>query len=92
LQSAFWGLPRMVQALPMFAAAASAIKSGTGGRFRRRATRTRSGVNIRQMVSFMKTADSAPAEKTAYHNRPRALVARRRIARSVASKNPDNSR
>ena len=56
----FCGLPTSVATLPMFELVASAIRYGSKGNFPRWITVTTSGVNIRQIVSFTKSAERIP--------------------------------
>ena len=56
----FCGLPTSVATLPMLALVASAIRYGSSGSFPRRITAMTSGVNIKQIVSFISNADRVP--------------------------------
>ena len=60
--SAFCGLPTSEQALPTFEETARAIRYGAAGCSSRLVTRKSNGANIRQIVSFMNSAERTPGE------------------------------
>jgi hypothetical protein len=57
--------------LPAFADKTNPNRYGTGSRCNRWTRRTSTGVNIRQMVSFMKSAESSPLEAITSASSPR---------------------
>jgi len=64
-----------VTTLPILEEVASAIRKGIGFNFVWFKASIRSGVNIKQIVSFTKSADRMPLEKDTKHNRRKEFLA-----------------
>lgn len=71
----FCGLPVKVTTLPMLEEVANAMRKGTGLSFVWFKASIRSGVNIKQIVSFTKSADRMPLEKETKHNKRKEFLA-----------------
>jgi hypothetical protein len=90
--SIFCGLPIDVAHEPAFALVASAMRYGLPSRPERRAISATSGVNIRQIVSFKKSAESTPETKTTIASRIRGERAIESTRPPAMRKKPDTRR
>jgi hypothetical protein len=84
----FCGLPLTVATEPMFMAAASASRLGSGRTRYAREASTTNGVSMMAIVSLRKTAESAPDPKTSATRKAKGLAAKRTSLAMTAAKNP----